>query len=75
MKNLRLLRKRKRMTQINLQIKTGIDQSLLSKYELGTRLPTCDNLMILAKFFNTSLDYLMDLTDVEDPYPRNNKNQ
>ena len=73
MKNLRLIRKRKRITQINLQIKTGIDQSTLSKYELGIKIPTCDNLIILAEFFNTSLDFLMDLTDVEEPYPRKNK--
>ena len=70
MKNLRLLRKKRRMTQVSLQMKTGIDQSELSKYELGKKLPTCDNLMILAKIFNTSLDYLMDLTDIEEPYPR-----
>jgi len=70
MKNLRLLRKRKRITQVNLQIHTGIDQSELSKYERGERLPTCENLLILAKFFDTSLDYLMDLTDEEQPYPK-----
>ena len=58
------------MTQISLQMKTGIDQSLLSKYELGTRMPTCENLMLLAEFFNTSMDYLMGLTDVEKSYPR-----
>jgi len=54
-------------------MKTGIDQSTLSKYELGVKMPTCDNLMILAKFFNTSLDFLMDLTDVEEPYPKKDK--
>ena len=73
MKNLKSIRTKKRISQINLQIKTGIEQSTLSKYELGKRLPTCDNLMILAEFFNTSLDFLMDLTDVEEPYPRKNK--
>ena len=75
MKNLKLLRKKRRITQVNLQIKTGIDQSVLSKYELGKKLPTCDNLIILAEFFNTSLDFLMDLTDVEEPYPRKDKNR
>ena len=61
------------MTQISLQMKTGIDQSELSKYELGIRLPTCETLIILAEFFNTSLDFLMDLTDIEEPYPRKDK--
>jgi len=70
MENLKLIRKKKRITQINLQIKTGIDQSTLSKYELGKKLPSCDNLLILAEFFNTSVDFLLGLTDTEDPYPR-----
>lgn len=59
-----------RLTQISLQIKTGIEQSLLSKYENDERIPTTENLLILAKFYNTSLDYLMDLTDVKEAYPR-----
>ena len=75
LKNLKLLRKKRRITQINLQIKTGIDQSLISKYELGERIPTSENLLILANFFNTSLDYLMDLTDEDQPYPRKSKNE
>ena len=69
-KNLKLLRITKELTQLNVQIKTGIDQSILSKYERGEYLPTTENLLILAKFYNTSLDYLMDLTNVKDPYPR-----
>lgn len=37
--NLRLLRKSRGYTQIALQMKTGIEQSLLSKYETGERVP------------------------------------
>lgn len=37
--NLRRLRKQKRMSQIALQMATGIDPALLSKYENGRRLP------------------------------------
>jgi len=51
-------------------MKTGIDQSILSKYERGEYIPTTENLLILAKFYNTSLDYLMDLTSIKEPYPR-----
>jgi transcriptional regulator with XRE-family HTH domain len=58
------------MTQLSLQMKTGIDQSLLSKYESGARVPTVENLTILADFFRTSLDYLADRTDVREPYPK-----
>lgn len=43
---------------------------MLSKYENGELLPTTKNLMILAEYYNTSLDYLMDLTDVRKKYPQ-----
>ena len=62
-KNLRKLRKEKGLTQIGLQMQTGIDQALLSKYETGEKLPTTDNLIVLADFFNTNIDYIMDRTD------------
>ncbi len=58
-----------------LHIATGIDQSLLSKYERGERLPSVSDLMILADFFHTSLDFLMDRTDEEAPYPPAGKTQ
>ena len=70
MKNIKYLRVTRDLTQSNVHMKTGIDQSILSKYERGEIMPTTDNLMILAKFYNTSLDYLMDLTDNPNPYPR-----
>ncbi len=62
-KNLRKLRKEKGLTQIGLQMQTGIDQALLSKYETGEKLPTTDNLIVLADFFNTNIYYILDRTD------------
>ena len=62
-KNLRKLRKEKGLTQIGLQMQTGIDQALLSKYETGEKLPTTDNLIVLADFFNTNIDYILDRSD------------
>jgi len=70
MKNIKLLRVTNDLTQINVQMETGINQSVLSKYESGEYMPTTQNLLILAKLYNTSLDFLMDLTDVKEPYPR-----
>ncbi|MEG0985972.1 MAG: helix-turn-helix transcriptional regulator [Clostridia bacterium] len=70
MENLRKLRRAYHYTQIAVHMTTGIDQSLLSKYERGERLPSVENLLLLAKLYNTSLDYLMDLTDEASPYPR-----
>lgn len=51
-------------------MKTGIDQSDYSKIERGFRYPTVEQLIILSELFGTSVDYLLDLTDVEKPYPR-----
>lgn len=69
MKNIKLIRVIKDYTQLKVQMETGISQSTLSKYECGEMTPTTENLMLLAKFYNTNLDYLMDLTDETKPYP------
>lgn len=69
MKNIKLIRVTKDYTQLKVQMDTGISQSTLSKYETGELLPTTDNLMILAQYYKTSMDYLMDMTDEQKPYP------
>ena len=68
MKNIKLIRVVNDYTQLKVQMDTGISQSTLSKYENGEALPTVENLMILAAYYNTSLDYLMDRTDEKKPY-------
>ncbi len=61
--NLRKLRKERGMTQLALQMQTGIEQALISKYENGERIPPTETLIVLADFFNTNIDYLLDRTD------------
>lgn len=61
--NLRKLRKDKKMTQIALQMATGIEQALLSKFENGERVPPTETLMRLADFYGVSMDYIMCRTD------------
>ncbi|MBP3441961.1 MAG: helix-turn-helix transcriptional regulator [Clostridia bacterium] len=73
MRNLKLIRVINDYTQIKVQMETGIPQSIISKYENGELMPTTENLMILASFYNTSLDFLMDLTDEQKPYTRKKK--
>lgn len=73
MKNLKLIRVINDYTQLKVQMETGIPQSMISKYENGELMPTTENLIILAKFYNTSLDFLMDLTDEKKPYPPKSK--
>lgn len=69
MRNLKKLRKERRLTQIAVKIATGIDQGHLSKYEHGERIPSTNDLIVLADFFKTNIDYLLDRTDVSDPLP------
>ncbi len=72
MKNLKLIRVINDYTQLKVQMETGISQSVISKYESGELVPTSDNLIILAKFYGTSVDFLLDLTDEQKPYPSKN---
>ena len=73
MKNIKLIRVINDYTQMKVQMETGIPQSIISKYETGELLPTTENLIILANFYNTSIDYLLDLTDEKSPYPLKKK--
>ncbi len=61
--NLKQLRKEHGYTQIAVQMKTGIEQALLSKFENDERSPPTETLMNLADFYNVSMDYIMCRTD------------
>ncbi len=61
--NLKKLRIQAGLTQISLQMKTGIEQALLSKFENGDRIPPTETLILLADFYNVSMDYIMGRTD------------
>ena len=61
--NLKLLRKSRGYTQLALQMKTGIEQALISKFENGERVPPTETLITLADFYNVSIDYLLGRTD------------
>lgn len=70
MSRLKQLRKEKHMTQIMVQMATGIDQGDYSKIESGKRNLSFEQCKQLALALNTSMDYLAGLTDVKEPYPR-----
>ncbi|MBQ7338351.1 MAG: helix-turn-helix transcriptional regulator [Clostridia bacterium] len=53
----------RKKTQLQLQMDTGIEQALLSKYETGVRVPPTETLMLLADYYNVSMDYIMKRTD------------
>lgn len=71
MSRLKELRKARNLTQIAVQMRTGIDQSDYSKIESGKRNLSFEQCKQLAIALNTSMDYLAGLTDVKEPYPRN----
>ena len=60
---LRELRKSRGYTQVSLQMQTGIEQALLSKFESGERTPPTETLVRLAEFYNVSIDYILCRTD------------
>ncbi len=64
--NLKLLRKSRGYTQIALQMKTGIEQALLSKFENNERVPPTETLIKLADFYNVSIDYILCRTNVPE---------
>ena len=56
---LKELRKSRGYTQVSVQMRTGIEQALLSKFENGERVPPTETLYLLAEFYNVSIDYIL----------------
>ena len=48
----------------------GITRQQYGLYETGERNLPIDKLYMLAKFYNTSADYILGLTDEIKPYPK-----
>ena len=70
MDRLKKLRKERGLTQVKMQMLTGIDQSDYSKIESGKRYYTFEQCRRIALALDTSMDYLAGLTDEKTPYPR-----
>ncbi len=64
------LREDKEILQKDMAKILNTTQTNYSKYELGKINIPIDTLIKLAKFFNTSIDYLLGLTNETKPYPR-----
>jgi len=65
---IRDLREDHDLTQQKIAELLHCDQSLYSKYERGERMIPLDFIVTLARFYGTSVDYLLGLTDVPKPY-------
>lgn len=57
------LRKENNISQMNLAKATGISQSSIARWELNQTEPTVSEIIVLAKFFGESADYLLGLID------------
>ena len=60
---LRQLRLEKKLSQKQLGDKTGLGMTTIQSYELDSRTPSITVAVVLARFFDCSLDYLCGLTD------------
>ena len=60
MKSLRI---EKKLTQKQVADRIGLAISAVSSYESGTRYPSYDVLVKLARIFHVSTDYLLGITD------------
>ena len=71
--NIRGLREDKDLNQKQMAQILNIAQTTYSDYELGKINIPIEILKKLSLYFNTSIDYLLDMTDVKEPYQRKNR--
>ena len=65
---IRNFREDKDLTQTEIAKLLGMSQTGYSKYETGENDIPTKVLIDLAKFYNTSVDYILELTDETKPY-------
>lgn len=66
---IRELREENNLTQQDIANLLIIGQHTYSDYELGkTRIPV-DSLIILAKYYNVSMDYISGVSKIKTPFP------
>lgn len=59
MKGLKQIRKERNLNQLKVAMDLNISREALSHYENGKREPSIDILNKLSKYFNVSIDYLI----------------
>lgn len=68
------LRKEKGLSQAELAEAINVSRQAISRWEVGTAIPSADNLMWLSKFYEVSMDELMGVdTDDNQPAQKSNK--
>ena len=51
------------LSQTDIAKETGLGQSSIAMWENGTRTPNMESIILLAKFFKVSADYLLGIKD------------
>lgn len=64
------LREDSDLTQQKIAEYLNIKQNIYCQYERGLRQIPIDLLVRLAEFYNVSVDYILNLTNVKAPYPK-----
>lgn len=70
---LQRMREQRRISRRIMSELCGLSPSMISKYERGEKQPKLESLIILADFFECSIDYLVCETDCPSRYTRRNK--
>lgn len=60
---LKEIRKSKGISQLKLALDLNTNQNTISRYENGEREPGIRELIMIANYFNVSMDYLLERTD------------
>ncbi len=60
---LKELRTKRKISQLKLAMDLGLNQNSISRYEKGIREADYQTLVLLADYFNVSIDYLLGRTD------------
>lgn len=70
MNRLRDLREDADLNQTEVARYLGMSQTGYSKYETGENDIPTQVLIRLARFYKTSVDYILGVSDIRNPYPR-----
>ena len=60
---LKELRRTKGISQLKLALDLNTNQNTISRYETGEREPGINELILIADYFNVSVDYLLERTN------------
>ncbi len=63
---LKEIRKSKGISQLKMAIDLNTNQNTISRYETGEREPGINELIQIADYFNISIDYLLERTDIPE---------